>query len=410
MTKLLLSLLAIASLARADFDAPHWRLRKTIGPNANVPLSTIRADAEIFRGSPEHLDDVRIVRNATEIPYILQTLYGHREDREFQPAISNQSTTSEGIQATLDLGVRAQHNRVRIATRRVNFKQRVRIETSDDAEHWAVARDDGFIFDFSEGDRHAAVLTVEYPLSTRRYVRITIMGWTNPTDLTSAWLTYRSGTNGVRDVLANVTPAVVENAKEQDSVWTADIGFAGVPHDQVQVDVEPGLFYRSVEIESSRDAKAWLYVGQGTISRTAGQESLSLSFPEQWERYLRVRVHNGDSAPVKVRQFAFSAYRRVLKFPTNAAGQYWIYYGNPDAKRPSYDLAQVMPVGVQVVDASLGAEGLNPAYRPPVEPQKPWSDRHPQVLYAVLGLAVLGMGYLAVRFLLKVRPAGAPGD
>jgi len=409
MTKLVLSLLALASLGRADFDAARWRLRKPIRLTANVPLSSVRIDSEIFRGSPEQLDDVRVVRDAAEVPYVLQTLYGQRGDREFQPAISNQSVTPDGVQATLDLGARAQHNRLRIATRRVNFKQRVRIETSDDAQHWAVAREDGFIFDFSEGDRHAAVLTVEYPLSTRRYVRVTIMGWTSPADLTSAFLTYHSETAGVRDVLATVTPAAVENPKEQTSTWTADIGFAGLPHDQVQVEIGAGLFYRTVEIESSRDAKSWLYVGQAAISRTADHESLTLSFPEQWERYLRLRVHDGDSAPLQARRFAFSAYRRVLKFPASAPGQYWIYYGNPSAKRPSYDFAQVMPAAVQAADAALGAEDANPAYRPPEEPQKPWTDRHPQVLYVVLGLAVLGMGFVAVRFLMRVRTSGAPG-
>jgi len=409
MTKLVLSLLAVAALARADFDASHWRRRKPVRLDANVPLATLRIDAGVLRGSPNQLDDVRVVRDGVELPYLLQTLYGHREDREFQPAISNQSVTSDGVQATLDLGVHAQHNRLRIATRRVNFKQRVRVETSDDGEHWAVAREDGFVFDFSEGDRHAAVLTVEYPLSTRQYVRVTVFGWTNPADLTSAFLTYHSETAGVRDVLTAVTPAVTEDAKEQTSSWTADIGYAGLPHDQVQLDIGPGLFYRTVEIESSRDAKSWLYVGQATIARTADHESLILSFPEQWERYLRLRVHNGDSAPLISRRFSFSAYRRLLKFPASTPGQYWIYYANPSAKRPSYDLAQVMPAGTQVADAALGGEEENPAYRPPAEPQKPWTDRHPNVLYAVLGIAVLVMGFVAVRFLMEVRTTGAPG-
>jgi len=409
MTKLLLSLLTLATLARADFDPPHWRLRKPIRVNANAPLSAVRADPEVFRGSRNQLDDVRIVRDGAEIPYVLQTIHAGSGEREFQPSITNQSVTSEGLQATLDLGAHPRHNRLRIATRLTNFKQKVLVETSDDAQHWAKARDDGFIFDFSEGDRHAAVLTVEYPVSTRRFVRVTIMGWSTPTDLTSAWLTYHSETSGVRDVLATISPGVSEDAKEQTSTWIADIGFGGLPHDRLQLEVGPGLFYRSVEIESSRDAKSWLYVGQGTISRTADSEFLTLGFPEQWERYLRLRVHNGDNAPLSVRRVSLSAYRRVIKFPSNAAGQYWLYCGNPEAKRPSYDFAQVMPAGAQTEEAAPGAEEANPAYLPPVEPQKPWSDRHPQVLYGVLALAVLGMGYVAVRFLLKVRATGAPG-
>ena len=403
------ALLLAASFARADFDPQHWRLRRRIGVDTSAPISIVRVDVTIFRGSHDRLDDIRIVRDDSEIPYALETLYGSREEREFQPSISNKSVIAgEGVQATLDLGAHPRHNRLRITTSQVNFKQRVRIETSDDAQQWATARDDGFIFDFSEGNRHISVLTVEYPLSTRRFVRATIFGWTNPDWLAAAALTYYSSTNAVRDVLASVEPAVSEDGKSQASLWMADNGFTGLPHDLLQVEIGPGLFYRMVEIETSKDAKSWLYSGQGAISRTADYEQLTLSLPEQWERYVRLRVHNGDNAPLPVRRIALSAFRRQLKFPSNAAGQYWIYYGNSDSdvKRPSYDFAHIVSSQSTTAAAALGAEEINPDYRAPVPPQKPWSDRHPRALYAVLAAAVLVMGYVAVRFLMKVKASG----
>ena len=399
-----LSLLLAACLARADFDPQHWRFRRPIGVDTNASISIARMDAAVFRGSHDRLDDVRIVRDGSEIPYALETLYGSREQREFQPSITNKSVIAgEGVLATLDLGAHPRHNRLRITTSQVNFKQRVRIETSDDAQRWATARDDGFIFDFSEGGRHISVLTVDYPVSTRRFVRITIFGWTNPDWLAAAAVTYYSSTNAVRDVLASIAPEVSEDAKSQASLWMADIGFTGLPHDLVQVEIGPGLFYRGVEIETSKDAKSWLYSGQGVISRTADYEQLTLSLPEQWERYLRLRVHNGDNAPLPVRRIALSAFRRQVKFPSNAAGQYWIYYGNTSASRPSYDFARIVSSQSTTAAAALGSEEMNPNYRSPAPPQKPWSDRHPRVLYAVLAAAVLGMGYVAVRFLMKVK-------
>ena len=53
----------------------------------------------------------------------------------------------------------------------------------------------------------------------------------------------------------------------------------------------------------------------------------------------------------------------------------------------------------------VGEWKLNPDYGPPAEPVKPWSERHPKVLYWVLGVAVVGMGTVTVRFLMKVRDA-----
>jgi hypothetical protein len=51
----------------------------------------------------------------------------------------------------------------------------------------------------------------------------------------------------------------------------------------------------------------------------------------------------------------------------------------------------------------LGAVEPNPAYRPPAEPLKPWSERHPSILYTVLGAAVLGLGIATVRFAMRIR-------
>jgi len=50
---------------------------------------------------------------------------------------------------------------------------------------------------------------------------------------------------------------------------------------------------------------------------------------------------------------------------------------------------------------NAAAQETNPGYRPPPPPVVPFSDRHPEVLYGVLGVAVLGLGFLTVRFLQK---------
>jgi hypothetical protein len=62
-----------------------------------------------------------------------------------------------------------------------------------------------------------------------------------------------------------------------------------------------------------------------------------------------------------------------------------------------------MPREVTPVAVTLGQQEPNAVYRKPEPPTKPWSDRHPGVLYGVLLAAILVMGFLAVKFLLKVE-------
>ena len=195
-------------------------------------------------------------------------------------------------------------------------------------------------------------------------------------------------------------PAISQETNTHTTLVTVDTGLEGLPHDRVQLVIEPGQFYRSVKAESSRDSRKWRQIGEGFIFRTEDMGAFTVSFAEQWDRYLRIRIINGDNPPLVVRQVILSADRRVVEFPGEATGQYWLYYGSPGAPQPSYDFAQTRPAHFQPVIVLLGAEQNNPAYR---ENQKPWTDQRPEVLYAVLAAAIVGMGFITVRFLLKVR-------
>ncbi|HEV2688157.1 MAG TPA: hypothetical protein VGV35_06375, partial [Bryobacteraceae bacterium] len=147
MTRLLLSLLlAATAIARADFDPAHWQFRRVISLDKPAPVASFPVDFTIYKGSRARLSDLRIVRDGGETPYLVRTLSGSREERELRPALLNEAVVpATGLEATLDLGAHPTHNRLRISTHQKNFKQRVRIDTSDDGRTWAIARDDGYI-------------------------------------------------------------------------------------------------------------------------------------------------------------------------------------------------------------------------------------------------------------------------
>jgi hypothetical protein len=295
----------------------------------------------------------------------------------------------EGVQITLELDKTVRHNRLHLATSEQNFRQRVRIETSDDPKNWSTVREDGYIFDFSQGEHHVSVLTVDYPLSTRRYVRATVFGWNNVKSLESAWLTYRNDQPATRDTTAVIRPV-------PDII---DLGSAGLPYNEITFTVGAGFFHRAAEIDTSQDGKEWFTAGTGVLSRTKDEEQLTVGFPEKRDRYLRTRIYNGDDQPLVVESLTLTAFRRTVAFPAKDRGVYRVYYGNPEARQPSYDFGYVADAPLTKSTAVLKAEEMNPAYLPP---SKPWTDTHPGILYATLGIAVIVMGAITVRFLIKV--------
>ncbi len=406
MTKLLLSSLvcfaACCSVLFADFNAPAWRYRRPLSLNASGPVSEFTVDAALFQESQANLDDLRILRDQTETPYVLTTLSGSRQTLERPATIVNKAwVPGSGVQAVLDLKSHVEHNRLRIGSALHNFKETVRIETSDDAHTWALVQSAGLIFDVERDDHSVNETTVSYPTSTRRYLRLTIPGWQEPANLDAVWIAAYTEKGATRDVLGPFTPAVHEDAKTQTSELTIDLGFAGQPFDRIQLTVDPGLFMRTVEIATTNDLQHYFAGTGGVISRTSDGEQLSIDIGETTNRYLKIFVFNADNAPLHFGAVTLNGIRRVVKFSSAQAGTYFVYIGNPSARPPSYDFSRVMPAVADgaPVAATLGASIANPAFK---LPERPWTDRNPWLLNGTLVVAVFAMGFVTLRMLKKV--------
>lgn len=402
MTKLLLSSLICCSVLLADFSAPAWRYRRPLSVNANGPVSEFIVDAALFRDSQANLDDLRILRDQIETPYALTTLTGFRQTLERPATIVNKAfVPGSGVEATLDLKGHPEHNRLRIGTALHNYKETVRVETSDDGHAWALVQSAGLIFDVEREDHSANETTISYPTSTRRFVRLTIPGWQEPANLEAVWLSEYKETGATRDVVSTLTPAVHEDAKTQTSELTIDLGFAGQPFDRIDLTVDPGLFERTVEIATTNDPQHSYSAAGGVISRTAEREQLSLEIGETTSRYLKITVFNADNAPLHFGQVTLSGIRRVVKFSSAQKGSYFVYVGNPSARQPSYDFSRVLAEGGGSATnaATLGMTVANPAFR---LPERPWTDRNPWLLNGALVVAVLAMGFVTLRMLKKV--------
>ena len=401
MTRLLLSGLACCSLLSADFSAPAWRYRRPLSVMPPAPVSQFSMDAALYRDSAANLDDLRIVRDDIETPYVIVSLAGSRRTLEPAATITNKAfVPGVGVQAMLDLrGHHHEHNRLRISSTLHNYKEIVRVETSDDAHSWAVVQSAGLIFDVLRDDHAINETVVSYPTSTRRFLRLTIPGWTDPTNLQSVWLSDLKETGATRDVVVTSPPAVREDSKAQTTEPTLDMGFAGRPFDRIDLTVDPGVFSRTVEIAATNDLRHWNPAGGAAICRTEEGQQLSLDIAERTDRYLKITVFNADSTPLHFGPVTVSGIRRVVKFSSSQPGAYFVYIGNPSAREPSYDFGRVLPVNGTPAASTLGAIQPNPLFR---LPERPWTDRNPWLLNGALIMAVLVMGLITLRMLKKV--------
>lgn len=399
---LLLSLLLFAGVLQAEFVPQSWDSRRQVKTTA-APYNVVVVDSTVYRSSRSRLNDLRLLHAGKEVPYVLRTLSKGREEKMFAPVMSNRvAIAGVGVQAVLDLDHHSPHNRVTINTDATNFRERVRVETSDDRGQWGTVRLDGTIFDVSTVDQHASYLSVSYPESTHRFLRITVSGWTNPAALQSAEVGFIRESVAERDIAADLRPNVTADDGSRESVIDCDLGFER-PFDRVTFAVSAGLFSRPVTLSVSRDKKVWSTGGFGTLERTAREVRLTIEVPEQWDRYVRTVVRNNDNSPLSFTDVRFEAIRRELVFPAEEPGPYWLYSGNAMAAPVRYDLTAILPAQLSAIPVTLGPVERNPEYQPP---SPPVTERSPWLLTALLLLMAPVIGIIAIRMLRQAKVSG----
>ena len=96
-------------------------------------------------------------------------------------------------------------------------------------------------------------------------------------------------------------------------------------------------------------------------------------------------------------------FQREVVFPVKSGEKYRVFYGNPKAPAPQYDLDkyfQYLDVD-SAVYAKLSAQKSNPDFVPEAVPEKPLSERIPWLFSASLTLTSLILVFMVYRFMKK---------
>jgi hypothetical protein len=177
------------------------------------------------------------------------------------------------------------------------------------------------------------------------------------------------------------------------SVVVVDLG-RRVPVDELRISAAPPRYDRPFTVSTGGGV-----VAAGTLVRV-GRERTTVVPLAVRARLLRIRIVNGDDAPLRgVRIQAFAHPRRLL-LEGGHRGPFTLYYGGR-VSPPAYEFAR-LPRAALALDrtqrGALGPEHANPLYR--VVDTRSFVARHRSLVTATLALAavaVLAAGALALR-------------
>ncbi len=410
----LLSLLLFFQAA-APLPAPweHWLYSRSIElpPAEAAHLVSVTVPVEIYGHVQSQQADLRVIDdNGQEVPYVLYSKQ-RVEQRQWRNAkLEDLGYVAAGqyTHAIVDVGENPEpHNSIVLDSPETNFFAWVEVAASDDRRTWRVLRERAPIYRFRQ-DTLEGNQVVTYPESRARYLRLHIsLQQDKPFQLHGCRVTQEVVEEAER-VQLPVSGVADASAPAQQSWWRFDMGARDVPVSEARFETSSAPFHRAVQVSASNDGKEWWLVGSGEIYRlskgeqqpapqVAGQEVLRVEFSEVLTRYLRVAVFNRNDPPLEGLTVAVLGTPRHVVFNQQPGRRYRLLYGNVMAKRPEYELARLVNSKQMEAAAAggLSAEESNPNWSDP----RPWTEKHPWVLWAALGVAVVVLGGLALRSL-----------
>jgi len=402
----ILVLIPLATFAISALPAAwnHWRYWRAIELPAtdSTRLAQVMVAEEVFLRSGSALDDLRVIDDrGNETPYAVFTLDGAKKTENLAATLHERSfVPGEYTQAVIEIkGDAPFHNSLEIETPEQNFIEWVSMDAGDDARTWRIVQDRAPIFRFTKEGREGT-RTVHYSDNNARYLRVRIFDGEKQFPIVGVEVFHEvSGPEERAPLEAKLTQDA--HAAAGESIWTADLGGRGIPASEVRFEVAPMEFVRCVNLSASDNNKEWRSLTSGQIYRFRQgkkiQEALTVPIPYGGTsaRYWRVTVENGNDAPLSIAAVQLLMTPRHLMFEQQPGRNYSLIYGQERAGAAKYDLGERMNEELRrsAIPGKLGSEEVNADW---VDP-RPWTETHEVVLWGVLLIAVIAIGFTAIQ-------------
>lgn len=398
--RILFKFLAVAFFANASFV--YFQYLRDVQGGSTGHQQYVVVDETIWKHARPDLADLRLYAGQTEVPYALNIERGSSETERKEVRVLQPAVMAGKTQFFLEMTGFAEYDHIELGLKSRNFVAKIQVSGQDDLHgaHWATLSN-GIIYDLSD-DNLGNNTTLRLPITTYKYLRITIDGPMKPFDLENAWATVREEE---KEAWRTIAESPKQEQQGKDTVFTFSVP-KNIPVERLQLSIDPAQanFRRGVELESDKKVP----FSSGEISRVhMVRHGQKIDFEKEYldlggnsPEVLKVIVHNGDDPPLKINNLRLQQYQRRIYFNSPASPR--LYYGDEKLDSPPvYDYAKLFQKEANATEAKWGPEQSNSAFtgRPD---ERPWSEQHPAILWIAIIAAVLVLGALALRSMKNV--------
>jgi uncharacterized membrane protein len=406
-----------------------------IGPESFVSARTLDVrepglhsfvlDVETWRAMTH---DNRLFDLQMSVPFVMRPPRTPTPPPAVRATVVDPVKLSEGgARAVLDLGsVGLRHSTVKLTLSGATFARKVRIETSADERDFRVLTEGAWVFRLAGKSGPVESTTVGYPPSDARYLRVSVLGGSDGSDvgITGAEVLLPTPAAAPSEAFTDATIVATEpDTSGHGTTYVVALPATSVPVMALDLDIGTPVFERRATVTAGNRESLHLQetVGGGVLFRVGSlaspavrvREGLRLTTGNVRSRHFRVHVDDGDDKPLDVRGVRAVWQPDEIVFLVETPGPVTVFVGCDRPyfsqwRPPSNDLERVLaragaPEAIRVVPGPLGA---NPRYVPPAPveaPPVPWTERHRVPLAAGLAVVLTALGVWAVVLLRGAR-------
>lgn len=409
---------SLASQARGAFDQENWQYyRNVVGSEEG--MVKVRLPNNISWSS-DNLNDLRVVDDkGVETPYVVT--------EDIRPAvvaenagIINSVTANDGstkfVVDTNKAGVIK--TSLDFVISKPDFRRQVSVYSSDvplalEDSRWSLVTRDGYIFSFTDpatGSKQGKSV-VSFSPNTARYFKVVISSGQEGAVVANAVRLAGGVSLSLPSYSEGYNANISDNPAKKLTEIVVDLGKENIFSNSITLSSKDTNYNRRVVVEASNGStteSGWRYVGQSSISsiKTSLFSGVSniVNYPTVRARYIKLSVVNDDNPAISIdnRIFVGGPLYEIV-FEAKPLRYYKLYYGNPSAQKPRYDISSFASYieTAKLPTLALGEENTNGAYVPPKGEVVPFTEANKWLLNILLVVVVLCIGVGVAMYLRK---------
>lgn len=373
-----------------------WQYYKDV-PVAKEGFTLIQLDPQIMKHCQASFADIRITdQQGQEISS--QVIQPGQEEVASEASLINTMEYPDYTSTVIDLGTNPKsHNHIELFIKvDEDYLREVTLEASVDSVQWGKLGT-GKIFSYAGEQANK----IAYPTTNMRYLRVNI--------------SKKSGENAIPVISAQVTflPTNIYSGRmltaqvisqRSDKERTKIILDLGVPNyfiTSIQIPTSDRNFNRHVDCSTTNDydrndEQNFLESERILDYHWNNYRSVkdSIEINQFAGRYLVISIFNGNSPVLNLNKC--KVYGCAPALIADLSGPVRLWYGNPQAANPDYDLKEFVSLisSRELPIISAGAQQINPDYQAPVIP---WTEKNKWLLDAVIVLVAAGFTVFILR-------------